>query len=100
MKIQFKTGTDGRRDIFIEKHDNKEPGTYELNIDDNNGKEKIKLMNKKADPDKFKGKTDDEIREMVKEDLGAPDMKDSDIQITRDGDKVQVKVNHDEKEAK
>lgn len=51
MKFKFTTGPDGRRDIMVERDGtidaNKEPQQFEMNIDDNNGKEKIKLMTKK-----------------------------------------------------
>lgn len=93
MRIQFKTGPEGRRVVTIENIGNelqKEPKSYELNIEDKNGQENIKLMEKKADPEKFKGKTDEEIRKMVKEEN--PGITDGQIQITRSGDKVQVKV--------
>ena len=89
MQFKFKTGPDGKRDVFIEKHDS-EPRNFELTIDENNGNEKIKVFTKKADPEKFKGKTDQEIRDMVKKDH--PELNDENIKITRDGDKVQVKV--------
>jgi hypothetical protein len=101
MKFQFKTGPDGRRDIFIEKTEEdklKDPRTFELTIDDNNGNEKIKLFTKKADPKQFEGKTDREIREMVKKEN--PELQDKDIKIIRDGDKVQVRVELDKKEVK
>jgi len=103
MNIQFKTDSNGKRDIIIVNEKGNEtntPKSYEINIDDKNGQEKIKLMNKKADPDKFKGKTDNEIRKMIKEDIGNPMLKDEDIIISRDGDKVQVKVNVDKKGVK
>ena len=97
MKIHFKTGTEGRRDIIIEKEDfdnaSKEPKTYEINIDDKNGEEKIKLMQKKIDADKFKGKTDQEIRDIVKKDLDNPNLRDDEIQITRENGDTKVKVN-------
>lgn len=91
VKFNVKTGADGRRDVFIERDANdKDPSQFELIIDNNNGNENIKLFQKKADPDKFKGKTDEEIRKMVKDDH--PELNDKDIQIIREGDKVQVKV--------
>ncbi len=104
MKFKFTTGPDGRRDITVE-HDqlldaNKEPKSFEMNIEDDNGKEKIKLFTQKADPKKFEGKTDSEIREMVRKDLGNPELKDSNILIERTGKEVKVKVNFDQKEVK
>src|SRR4030095_8216799 len=42
VKFQFKTGPDGKRDIFIEKTEDdklsKDPKNFELTIDENNGK--------------------------------------------------------------
>ena len=104
MKFKFTTGPDGRRDITVE-HDqqldaNNEPKSFEMNIEDDNGKEKIKLLTQKADPKQFEGKTDSEIREMVKKDIGNPELKDSDIIIDRTDKEVKVKVNFDKKEVK
>ena len=104
MKFKFTTGPDGRRDITVE-HDqlldaNKEPKSFEMNIEGDNGKEKIKLLTQKADPKRFEGKTDSEIREIVKKDIGNPELKDSDIIIDRTDKEVKVKVNFDKKEVK
>lgn len=99
MDIRFTTGPDGKRDIKLENHEmGKDPKSFELTVDENNGNEKIKIYQKKADPEKFKGKTDEEIKKMVKQEH--PELKDSDIQIIRDGDKVNVKVERNEKEIK
>ena len=68
--------------------------------EEGNGKTKIKLLTQKADPKRFEGKTDSEIREMVKKDIGNPELKDSDIIIDRTGKEVKVKVNFDKKEVK
>lgn len=93
MNIHFTTGPDGRRDFLIESPESdKNPKSFEMTIDENNGNEKFKLFQKKAEPEKFKGKTDEEIRKMVKEELNNPDIKDEDIKITRSGNDVQVKV--------
>lgn len=104
MKFQFKTGPDGRREIRMEQDGkidvNNEPKSFEMNIEDNNGREKIKLMTKKADPKQFEGKTDEQIREMVKKDFGYENIIDSDIIIERKDGKVQVKINKDVKEVK
>ena len=104
MKFQFKTGTDGRREITVAQEQlldmNKEPRSFEMNIEDDNGKEKIKFLTQKADPKRFEGKTDSEIREMVKKDMGNPELKDSDIIIDRTGKEVKIKVNMEKKEVK
>lgn len=104
MFIRFKTSPEGTREVIqMELHgngnenQNSEPKQYEINIDDKDGREKIKLMQKTADPDHFKGKTDSEIRQMVREESGNKDLKDEQIKITRDGEKIQVKVENDVK---
>lgn len=102
MKFFVKTGADGKREIMVERDSkldvSKEPKSFEINVEDDNGKEKIKMMTKKADPEKFKGKTDQEIRDLVRKDTGNPDLKDSDIIIERKGDEVLVKVDVERKE--
>jgi hypothetical protein len=100
--IRFKTSPEGTREVIqLELHGNEnqnsEPKQYEINIDDKDGREKIKLMQKKADPDQFKGKTDSEIRQMIREESGNKDLKDNQIKIIRDGAKIQVKVENDVK---
>ncbi len=104
MKFKLRTTPDGRRDIMVERNSeidaNKEPQQFEMNIEDNNGKEQIKLLTKKADPHQFDGKTDQEIREMVKKDFNNPDLKDSDIIIDRTGKEVKVKIEMDKKEVR
>ena len=96
MQVKVRTDDKGRRDLMIKMDpDKNNPGTpksFEVNVDDKNGQEQIKLSQKQADPDKFKGKSDDEIRKMIREESGNPDLKDNEIQITRNGDKVSVKV--------
>jgi hypothetical protein len=104
MKFKLRTGPDGKRDIMVERdgeiNANKEPQTFEMNIEDDNGKEKLKLLTKKADPHQFDGKTDEQIREMIKKDFNNPDLKDSDIIINRSGKEVQVKIEMNKKEIK
>jgi hypothetical protein len=104
MKFKFTSEPDGRRNIMVERDAqidaNKEPQLFEMNIEDNNGKEQIKLLTKKADPHQFDGKTDSEIREMVRKDFNNPELKDSDIIIDRSGKEVQVKINVDKREVK
>jgi hypothetical protein len=93
MKFNVKTDAEGRRRISLEHPEGSninEPRNVQLDINDENGKEKLRIVTKKGDPEKFKNKSDNEIREMIKNEH--PDLKDEDIKITRDGDKVQVKV--------
>lgn len=104
MKFSVYTTPEGFREIKVQSDNmldmNKEPRSFEINIEDNNGSEKIKMKTKKADPEQFKGKTDKEIREMVKKDMGNQDLKDRDIIIERNGENVQVKIQFDKKEIK
>jgi hypothetical protein len=92
MKFKITAGPNGRRNITVDRERSKEPQTFLLNIEDNDGRENIKLLTKKGDPKKFEGKTDKEIRDMVRKDLGNPDLKDEDIQITRENGEPKVKV--------
>jgi hypothetical protein len=101
MNIQFKTDPNGRRDITIirEKgNDTNTPKSYEINIDDKNGQEKIKLMQKKTDPDILKGKTDREIRDYVKKENPDLNLQDSEINIIREDGKVKVEVLREQEE--
>ena len=66
-----------------------------MTIKDGKNITKLKEIRKtgSGDPDRFKGKTDDEIRKMIRDEIGNPGIKDDEIQIIREGDKVKVKVN-------
>jgi hypothetical protein len=95
MNIQFKTDANGKRNItIVQEKGNKTntPKSYEINIDDKNGQEKIKLVLKKADLEKFKGMTDQEIRDYVKKNNPDCNLKDSDIKIIREGDKIKIEA--------
>jgi len=96
MNVKVSTNSEGRRDLKIEltgDHKSDDSKSVEVNVNDGNNKEDLKIIQKKSDPGKFKGKTDDEIRKMVKEDLNNPEITDDNIKISRDsnGD-VQVRV--------
>ena len=95
MNIQFKTDASGKRNISIvnlKGNKSNTPKSYEINIDDKNGQEKIKLMQKNANPDLFKGKTDREIKDYVKEKNSELNLKDNDIKITHENGCVRVDV--------
>lgn len=95
MKFHFKTGPNGRRDLTLDNSvldSLKEPRSFEVNIEDGNGREKVKVLTQKADPKKFEGKTDSEIRDMVRKDVGNPDLTDDQIKITRENSEVKVKI--------
>ena len=63
-----------------------------MNIKDGNNLEKFKTVQKTGDGSEFKGMTDEQIKNKVRKDLGNPNLKDSEIQIIRDGDNVKIKV--------
>lgn len=95
MKFKFSTGPGGRRDLTVENSgldSLKEPKQFELNIEDDNGKEKVKLLTQKADPNRFEGKTDAEIRDIVKKETGNSELTDEDIKITRENGKTKVQI--------
>ena len=83
------------RRVKIEFAENSIPpnGGFDMTITDGNNVEKIKQMRKESgDVNKFKGKTDEEIRQLVREDFPDGDLRDDEIQIIRNGDDVKVKV--------
>ena len=95
MKFQFKTGPNGRRDLMLDNSaldSIKEPRSFEVNIEGDNSREKVKILTQKTDPKKFEGKTDSEIRDMVRKDVGNPGLTDDQIKITRENGEVKVKI--------
>ena len=99
VTVEFKTDENGRRQIRMEcENPEKNPKDFELRIDDGNNQEVLKQKVKIGNDDKFKGKSDDEIRKMVREDLGNPDIKDNEIKIERDQNSdIKIKVEVDKK---
>ena len=97
VTVDFKSDNEGRRiiKVGIPEGQIKKEGGFDMTIKDGENITKMKEIRKtgSGDPDRFKGKTDDEIRKMIKEDIGNPDIKDDEIEIIREGDKVKVKVN-------
>ncbi len=81
----------GHRMIRMNMDDQKEPQSFEMNIKDGNDHEVFKTMTKHDDGE-FKGLTDKQIRDKVRQDTGNPNLKDSEIQITREGENVKVKL--------
>jgi phosphoribosylformylglycinamidine (FGAM) synthase PurS component len=97
VTFNFERDKEGRRivKVVIPENQMKKDGGFDMTIKDGEKITKMKEVRKtgSGDPDRFKGKSDEEVREMVKEDLGNPDIKDDEIQIIREDDKVRVKVN-------
>lgn len=94
VSLNFKTDANGKRQIQMQMDHNtsKDPKNMELRINDGNNQEVMKMVKKPLDQDKLKNMNDEEIRNYVRNDLGNPDIKDSEIKITRENGEVNVKV--------
>ncbi|MBV6479630.1 MAG: hypothetical protein HGGPFJEG_02416 [Ignavibacteria bacterium] len=98
VKIEIESGKDGRRisRIFIPESSIKDEGGFDMTIKDGNNEERIKEVRKKGSEEemlRFKGKSDDEIKKMLIEELNDKGITEDMIQIDRDGDKVMIKIN-------
>lgn len=95
--VNFTSDEDGHRIMKVVIPDNQliKDGGFDLTVKDGNNITKMKEVRKTGpgDADRFKGKTDEEIRNMVREDINAPDLKDGQIEIIRKDGNVMVKVN-------
>lgn len=67
-------------------------GTYEVRVHDGRNEDVLKMKKLESGRNPFEGKTDGEIRQMVKEENKEDNLQDSDIQIIREDGKVKVKV--------
>jgi hypothetical protein len=94
MQVNVKTDADGRREMKMTmNNEGKEPKNFELNVNDGNNVEKMKVIHRdNNDMARFKGKSDEEIRKMVREEVGNPNLKDGDIKISRENDDVKIKI--------
>ena len=93
VNIDFKTNENGKRMIMMKLdsvNTDKMPGNFEMKIKDGGNEEVIKTIKKPGY--NFEGKTDEEIKKMVREDVNNPDIQDKDIHITRENGNVKVKV--------
>ncbi len=101
-EINFTTDANGKRIIKMKVDGQNDPKNFEININDGNNQQKLKVITKSSsDLNKYKGKTDDEIRKMVRDDSGNLNLKDSEIKITRDNNgEVNIKVEADHEEVK
>ncbi len=92
--VKIEMNGDARR-VNIEFAENSIPpnGGFDMTITDGNNVERIKQLRKESGtPGKFNGKTDEEIRQMVREDFPDGDLRDDEIHIIREGNDVKVKV--------
>lgn len=107
VQIEFENGKDGRRisRVFIPEHSIKEDGGFDMTIKDGNNEERIKQVRKKGsaeEMERFKGKSDEEIKKMLMEELKDKGITEDMIQIKRDGDKVMfnIKIEKGDKDKK
>ncbi len=91
-QINFSTDANGRRQIRMKLDGQNNPGSMEVKVKDGNNEEVLKTIKRNDSADDFKGMTDDQIRNKVRKDLDNPDLKDSEIKITHDNGKLQIKV--------
>lgn len=97
VQIDIENGNGGRRitRVFIPEHSIKEEGGFDMTIKDGNNEERIKQVRKKGSEEetaRFKGKSDEEIKKMLMEDLKDKGITEDMIQIKRDGDKIMFNI--------
>lgn len=97
-QVTFKKDADGKRLIrlVIPVENIKKDGGFDITVKDGENVNRIKELRRTGpgtSGEMFKGKSDQEIRDLVRKDTGNPDLKDEEIEIKRDGEKVMVKVN-------
>jgi hypothetical protein len=94
--VEFKTDEFGRRifNLKLEHQDNqgKDPQNFELNVNDGNSKEVLKFSTKPLDKEKLKNMTDDQIRQLIKEQHKDLQIDDKDILIERKNGDVTINV--------
>lgn len=95
-QIDFKSDKEGRRILKVVIPDGqiKKDGGFDMTIKDGNKVTKMKEVRKtgNGDPDRFKGKSDEEIKKMVREDMQLPDLKDDQIEVIRKDGNVMIKI--------
>lgn len=97
VQINIENGKDGRRitRVFIPESSIKDEGGFDMTIKDGNNEERIKQVRKKGSDEemaRFKGKSDQEIKKMLMEDLKDKGITEDMIEIKRDGDKVMFNI--------
>lgn len=94
--VEFKTDENGRRvfNLKLDHQENlsKDPQNFELNVNDGNSKEVLKFSTKPLDKEKLKNMTDDQIRQLIKEQHKDIQIDDKDIKIERKNGEVSVTV--------
>jgi hypothetical protein len=93
--VDFNKTEDGHRILKINLTEDgmKKDGGFDVTIKDGDKVERLKEVRKTGgDADRFKGMTDQEIKEMVKKDFKDANLSDEQIEIIRKDDKVMVQV--------
>jgi len=93
--INFRRDENNRRLIDIKMSENGQNDAFQLDINDGNQKMRIEERRKDGTEEiefNIKGKSDEEIRQMVKDRFKDQNLQDGDIQITRTGEEVSVDI--------
>lgn len=107
IKVGYKTMPDGQRMLDIQPTESGLNGTappnnkdFELSVKDGSNEQFIKTRHKSSESLNLEGKSDEEIRKIVTEDMkkNGMDVKPEDLKIIRDEKgRVQIEFTHDEK---
>ncbi len=95
INVSYKNDETGRKKLEIKFPENTNAGenkTLDVNVEDNNGKQVVKMRTGKPDVD-FSKMTDEEIRKYIKEKNKEDNLSDDEIKITRKEGNVSVNVN-------
>lgn len=96
MQIEFERDLKGNRMVKFFRPLSTDPYNdgFDMTIKDGNNVNRLKQVRRTGGDlaNRFNGKTDAEIKEIVKEDFGDANLKDDQIEIIREGDKINVKV--------
>jgi hypothetical protein len=94
-EVEIKTDENGKRRFLMKISEDQiknSPNNLEVRINDANNKEVMKLVHDNLEADKLKKMTDQEIRDYVKKNSPDCNLKDSEIKIIREGDKIKVQA--------
>ncbi|MBK9331782.1 MAG: hypothetical protein IPM96_05075 [Ignavibacteria bacterium] len=97
VQISFDRSADGKRisKIEIPEGSLKDNSGFDITIKDGNNVQRtaeVRKFRNDGEADRFKDKTDEEIRKMVTEDMGDKNIRPEDIVITRKDGKVMINV--------
>lgn len=93
MVVSYKTIENGKKKLEIKMKDGiKHEGNLQVDVNDNNGKQVIKLKTMDKPDVDFQKMTDTEIRTYIKEKNKEDNLSDKDIIIKREGNSVSVNI--------